>query len=410
MGGLYIWTVATINDLRAQLHLPPSLQDGALVSVSQALRLCPERPAREVMLAAGGLAAGELLPLPGLGLVLDTLRDAVMSAHPEQALTRLLAQWTGGLAEVSASWGDLVATAGRAAGPELTMRLEHRERHVGSLRLAVPERWQGLAVVAAEYALLARLQSAAAGAARRRVGERVLEGLLTGSGGGPALGTEPFAVAVAAFPLPGPSGGLRGREDALDVLAAVGEGYLVERRLTGYSTVRGGQAVWLWSSLHLPTEGRELHAALLASTAQDVRLGVSARHGVRSDGAAASVQAAYREARQALAATRSRRGVTPFQEMDPLFSLLSDGRLRVLQMQVQTQLAALADDGRIEATLRAYLVHRGPLGELAARLHIHVNTLRARLRRAEEALGGQLTDPALLARLYLAFEAGPPPD
>ena len=33
-------------------------------------------------------------------------------------------------------------------------------------------------------------------------------------------------------------------------------------------------------------------------------------------------------------------------------------------------------------------------------------TLRYRLRRAEEVLGGSLTDPALLARLYLAFGAG----
>ncbi|PNY79605.1 PucR family transcriptional regulator [Deinococcus koreensis] len=399
--------MATVNALRAQLQLAPLRDDEALESVGQALRLCPERPAREVMLAAGGLAAGELLPLPGLGVVLDTLRDAVMSPHPEQALTRLLAQWTGGLAEIVASWGDLVATAGRAAGPELILRLEHRERHVGALRLAVPERWQGLAAVAAEYALLARLQSAAAGAARRRVGERVLEGLLSGSGGGDVLGSEPFAVAVASFPLPlSSAGGLRGREDALDVLAAVGEGYLMERRLAGYSTVRSGEAVWLWSSLHLPTEGRELHAALLASTAQDVRLGVSSRHAMASQGAAAAVQTAYREARQALAATRSRRGVTPFQEMDPLFALLSDGRLTVLQSQVQTRLSALADDGRIEATLRAYLAHRGPLGDLATRLDIHVNTLRARLRRAEEALGGSLSDPAVLARLYLAFGAG----
>lgn len=404
--------MATVNALRAQLRLPPAGNDEPLESVGQALRRCPERPAREVMLAAGGLAAADLLPLRGLSLVLDTLRDAVMSPHPEQALTRLLAAWTGGLAEITASWGDLVATAGRAAGPELTLRLEHRERHVGALRLAVPEAWQGLAAVAAEYALLARLQSAAAGAARRRVGERVLEGLLTGGGGGAGLGGEPFAVAVASFALPGPgsSGGLRGREDALDVLAAVGEGYLAERRLAGYSTVRGGEAVWLWSSLHLPTEGRELHAALLASTAQDVRIGVSARHSVGGQGAAAAVQAAYREARQALAATRSRRALTPFQEMDPLFALLSDGRLTVLGAQVQARLAALADDGRIEETLRAYLAHRGPLGELASRLQIHVNTLRARLRRAEEALGGSLQDPALLARLYLAFEAGPAPD
>ncbi|MFC6619250.1 helix-turn-helix domain-containing protein [Deinococcus radiophilus] len=40
---------------------------------------------------------------------------------------------------------------------------------------------------------------------------------------------------------------------------------------------------------------------------------------------------------------------------------------------------------------------------------MHVNTLRYRLRRAEQALDGSLSDPALLARLYLAFSpAGDP--
>ena len=77
--------------------------------------------------------------------------------------------------------------------------------------------------------------------------------------------------------------------------------------------------------------------------------------------------------------------------------------LSVLAAQVNAQLDTLGDDGRTADTLRAYLYHRGTLSELAATQDIHVNTLRYRLRRAEEVLGGRLSDPALLARLYLAF-------
>lgn len=392
----------SLNAVRALLGLPVAAADLPITSLNDALALCPEPPARDVIRAVGELAAREMLPLSGLPLLLGALRDAVMSGRPEQALTQLLVAWTGGLVEIRSSWGDLVASGGRAAGESVTIRLVHRERHVGSVTLALPAPWTALVDAVTEYALLARLHSAAAGASRRRVGERLLEAFLSGSEDLHALGWEPFAVAVASFSVPL---SIEAREDALDVLAAVGEGYLTERKLTGYSTVRDGQAVWLWSTLNLPTEGRELHAALIASTLQDVRLGVSAPHVLQARGASSAVRSAYAEARQALDATRSKRGYTTFHGMNPFFALLSDGRLNALQAQVKAQLAALNDSGRIESTLRAYLAHSGSLSELAAQEGVHINTLRYRLRRAEEVLGGRLTEPAVLARLYLALEA-----
>lgn len=393
----------SLNDLRAALHLPPAVPDRPLPSLDDALRGCPERAAREVVQAAGVLAARALRPQADVTLLLGALQDAVMSPHPERSLVELVAAWTGGLAEMRASWGDLIATSGRAAGPAITQRLAYRERHVGALTLAAPPGWQALLPVVTPYALLARLHAAAAGAARRRVGERVLEAFLSGADR-PELGREPFAVAVAAIAPPGRAAlGVAAREDALDVLAGVGEGYLSGRQLRGYSTVRAGQAVWLWSTLNLSSEGRELHEALVASTEQDVRVGLSARHVLDAQGAASAVQDAYAQARQALDATRSARGFTTFQGMDPLFALLSGGQLQALRAQVAAQLGALEDDGRSEATLRAYVAHSGSLAALAAAQGVHVNTVRYRLRRAEDALGARLDDPSLLARLYLAF-------
>ncbi|EYB69161.1 hypothetical protein DEIPH_ctg011orf0148 [Deinococcus phoenicis] len=353
------------------------------------------------------LPSAEGLALPGVAALLSTLRGAVAGAQPERELTALLARLTGGFAEIRASWGDVVASAGRAAGPPVTLRLSYGdtsgERQVGTLTLAVPEAWAALVPVAAEYALLARLQSAAAGAARRRVGERTLDALLSGAKpeSGPH-GAEPIAVAVAAFarsPAPG-SAARTAHAHALDVLAAAGEGYFLERGLTAHSTVRAGRAVWLWHPADLEREAAGLHAALTASTAQDVRVGVSGTHP-----GSLSARDAEREARHALAATRQERALTTYHAMDPLYALLAGGALGTLRDQVRGRLARLDDGGRVEATLRAYLGFSGPLPDLAQRLNIHVNTLRYRLRRAEEALGGNLRDPALLARLYLAFEA-----
>ncbi|CAM3743407.1 PucR family transcriptional regulator [Deinococcus frigens] len=346
------------------------------------------------------------LQSPDLPVLLGALRGAAMSPQPERELVELAARWTAGFAEIRASWGDPIASAGRAAGPPQTIRLDHQERHVGTLSVALPPEWQALTPVLAEYALLARLRSAAAGAARRRVGERMLDGLLAGreGPGAAALGHEAFALAVATLPPGTPV-----QDQALDLLAAVGEGYFSERRLVGHSTVRaggqGGMAVWLWTTLDLSREARELHLSLTSSTALDVRLGVSGRQAGGTREMIAGIQTALMQARQALSATQRTRAYTVFHEMDALHSLISDGSLNVLAAQVNAQLDTLGDGGRTAGTLRAYLAHRGTLAELALVLDIHVNTLRYRLRRAEEVLGGRLSDPALLARLYLAFGA-----
>ena len=58
----------------------------------------------------------------------------------------------------------------------------------------------------------------------------------------------------------------------------------------------------------------------------------------------------------------------------------------------------------LERTLRAYLDH-GLRGEPAARaLHVHVNTLRNRLRRLEELIGVDLRNPARIAELWWALQ------
>ncbi|MFB9994628.1 PucR family transcriptional regulator [Deinococcus oregonensis] len=404
----------TLAQLTAALKLPQGKgSKKAFETPEEAVALMPNHPSARVYEAAFGLLTREALGSSGLPALLSALRGALLQGRPEQELTALLARLTGGRAEIRASWGDVVASAGLPTGQPLSLRLTHGGRHVGALLLDVSTEWRPILPIAAEYALLARLQSAAAGAARRRVGERTLDAVLSGQGSENAvLEGEAYAVAVAAFsnePAPG-ARARTARAAALDVLAAVGEGYFFERTQRPeshpdraglvYCTVQDTRAVWLWPTHELEREAQGLHAALTASTAQDVRLGVSGRQ-VGAGGA----RTALHEARQALAATREARGLTLFHEMDALYALLLGSALSTLRAQIQARLAVLDDDGRIEATLRSYLTHTGPLSLLAERQNLHVNTLRYRLRRAEEVLGGSLSDPQLLARLYLAFAA-----
>ncbi len=333
--------------------------------------------------------------LPGL---LAALRVAVSRPRPEQELVKLLAKLTGGFAEVRASWGHVVASAGKRGTGLQTFRLVHAGRHVGQLSLDFPVQWQSLAPVAAEYALLARLQSAAAGAARRRVGERTLDALLDGRYEALGPTDEPFALALATFTRqPGRGAAAQGIfAHQLDVLAGVGEGYFAERRLGGFCTVRGHTAVWLWPAQQVVAEAKDLYQALSESTGEAVQVGISALH------TGHKFNAALTEAEQALATVQGA-GVALFTALDPFQSLLQSNAILALQAQVRSQLATLNDGGRAEATLKAFLTHSGTLEELAAKQRIHVNTLRYRLKVAERAVKGQLSDPATCTRLYLAL-------
>ena len=56
-------------------------------------------------------------------------------------------------------------------------------------------------------------------------------------------------------------------------------------------------------------------------------------------------------------------------------------------------------------TLRTWFAEKGSTSAAAARLYVHRNTVRYRLRRIEELTGEDLTDPAASGRVLLALEA-----
>lgn len=80
---------------------------------------------------------------------------------------------------------------------------------------------------------------------------------------------------------------------------------------------------------------------------------------------------------------------------------LADPRLQALSDYDQEHHAALVD------TLELYLGHFGDVRAAAADLHIHPNTLRYRVRRAEAILGMSLNDPDARLLLQIQLLIGP---
>ncbi|HEY8581292.1 MAG TPA: helix-turn-helix domain-containing protein, partial [Capillimicrobium sp.] len=60
---------------------------------------------------------------------------------------------------------------------------------------------------------------------------------------------------------------------------------------------------------------------------------------------------------------------------------------------------------RLAETLRAWLELQGSAPAVAARLHVHPQTVRYRLARLREELGDALDDPAARFELLLALRA-----
>ncbi|MGW5156132.1 PucR family transcriptional regulator, partial [Nonomuraea wenchangensis] len=125
----------------------------------------------------------------------------------------------------------------------------------------------------------------------------------------------------------------------------------------------------------------------------------------------AAAATSLRWAREAL--ELSRRGVLPrglprceehmatlvvFKD-EELVNALAEARLAPLAHLRPTQQDRLAE------TLLAWLRYGRGAGEVAARLHVHPQTVRYRLRQLEELYGEQLADPDVRFELEIALRA-----
>ncbi|MEU8250742.1 helix-turn-helix domain-containing protein [Nonomuraea sp. NPDC048916] len=109
----------------------------------------------------------------------------------------------------------------------------------------------------------------------------------------------------------------------------------------------------------------------------------------------------------------SRRGVLPrglLRCADHMATLVVFKDEELVGTLAEARLAPLAhlrpgQQDRLAETLLAWLRHGRGAGEVAARLHVHPQTVRYRLRQLEELYGDQLTDPDIRFELEIVLRA-----
>jgi DNA-binding PucR family transcriptional regulator len=110
-----------------------------------------------------------------------------------------------------------------------------------------------------------------------------------------------------------------------------------------------------------------------------------------------------------LAADRSgldpERRIMRFEDFDLGTFLVSEIAPERLDPKVGEILSVLQANPPLHEALSAYFAHDLDIATTAAALHMHRNSLRYRLARAEQILGRSLKQPSTIAAVYLALVA-----
>jgi PucR family transcriptional regulator, purine catabolism regulatory protein len=146
----------------------------------------------------------------------------------------------------------------------------------------------------------------------------------------------------------------------------------------------------------------QLDAALgaLAEAAPDVAIGVG-----RPVGAIADAHHSLRDAELAADRAGAGRAVVRFEDFDLGTFVVSEIPPDRLGPKVDEILSALRAHPPLHEALVAYFAHDLDIAATAASLHMHRNSLRYRLARAEQVLGRSLKQPSTIAAVYLALVA-----
>jgi PucR family transcriptional regulator, purine catabolism regulatory protein len=100
-----------------------------------------------------------------------------------------------------------------------------------------------------------------------------------------------------------------------------------------------------------------------------------------------------------------RGGVTWFEDLDLATFMVSEIAPERLDPKVDEILAVLRQNPPLHEALSAYFEHDLDIAATAASLHMHRNSLRYRLARAEQVLGRSLKQPATIAAIHIALVA-----
>jgi purine catabolism regulator len=151
-------------------------------------------------------------------------------------------------------------------------------------------------------------------------------------------------------------------------------------------------------------DDRPLLAALgaLSEAIPDVVVGVG-----RPLGSLAAAHHSLRDAELAAArgAIDAERSIVRFEDFDLSTFMVSEISPERLGAKVDEILVVLRANPPVHEALRAYFAHDLDISATAAALHMHRNSLRYRLARAEQLLGRSLKRPSTIAAVYVALVA-----
>jgi PucR family transcriptional regulator, purine catabolism regulatory protein len=106
-----------------------------------------------------------------------------------------------------------------------------------------------------------------------------------------------------------------------------------------------------------------------------------------------------------LALAQAARGIVRFEDFDLGTFMVSEIAPDRLGPKVDEILSVLRANPPLHEALRAYFEHDLDVATTAASLHMHRNSLRYRLARAEQVLGRSLKQPSTVAAIYIALVA-----
>lgn len=136
-----------------------------------------------------------------------------------------------------------------------------------------------------------------------------------------------------------------------------------------------------------------------------------AAHGVSSTFTdLAQARVALRQAEMSLMTSARKGRLTPFDEVGFINFVLAQVPAETLNDKAQEVLAGMPADGLVSQTIIEYLNQGMDIQATAKAMHLHPNSIRYRLGRAEEILGRSMADPETITLLYLTLHdrlAGP---
>lgn len=129
-----------------------------------------------------------------------------------------------------------------------------------------------------------------------------------------------------------------------------------------------------------------------------------AEHGTSSTFAdLGEARAAVRQAEMSLLTSARRGRLIPFDEVGFVNFILAQVPTETLHEKVQEVLVGMPEGGPVEQTILEYFRNGMDVQATARAMHLHPNSIRYRLSKAEDILGRPLADPETITLLYLTL-------